>query len=433
MDVLILPILLVMFAILAFKRVSAPLLGPIVTITLILVLGLPMYDTMLGPYMAEAAGYFKKFFLIFLTGALFGAVMEDTGAAKSIAHFIIDKTGNRWAAPMIMIITGILTYGGISGFVVFFAMFPLAIQLFKATNIPRRLIPAAISSGTWTWSMNSPGTPAIQNIIPMKYLGTGPTAALIPGIASGLLQFILIFAFLEWRGRYYKSKGLTFDSDPTSLELVETKSEAEDHDLPHPALGAIPCILILVLFNLFRVPVEGSVAIGVIVAMILLKDYVNGIGDWIDTLNKGTHNSAIAILNTAAVVGFAGVVKTTTGFEKIIDWLRDLNMSPLWFVAVTAAVAAGVAGSASGGLAAAYSALGDTYRSLGIRMEYVHRISAISAGIMDTLPHQGALITLLAICKLTHKEAYFDVAITQILIPFIAVATAAIPLCAMGL
>ena len=194
-----------------------------------------------------------------------------------------------------------------------------------------------------------------------------------------------------------------------------------------------PPILILVLFNIVDLPVELSVAAGSIAGIALMYKYVGSPRKWIDTLNKGTTNSAIAILNTAAVVGFAGVARITDGFEIVIDRIKGFDMNPLWFVAITSTIAAGIAGSASGGLSAAYAALLDTYQELPIPMEYVHRISAISAGVMDTLPHQGALITLLYLTKLTHREAYLEVAITQILIPFLALAFVAIPFASMGL
>jgi len=437
MDLVVFPLALALFAFLAFKRVSAPLLGILVTLFLAVGVGMPLYDTMAGPYMQEAASYFESFFLIFLTGAIFGAVMQDTGAAETIANFIIEKTRGKFAAPMIMVITGVLTYGGISGFVVFFGMLPIALQLFKNANIPRKLIPAAISAGTWTWSMNSPGTPAIQNVIPIEFLGTAPTAALIPGLASGLAQFLLIFFFLEWRSRKLIQKGLTFENEPGSMELVKENGVKEESDdkksAPKPVVAFLPPLIIILLFNIADLPVEVAVALGSISGIALMYRHVNSPKEWIDTLNKGTINSAVAILNTAAVVGFAGVARITEGFDIVIEQLKDWNLSPLWFVAITSTIAAGIAGSASGGLSAAYAALYDTYEALPVSMEYIHRISAISAGVMDTLPHQGALITLLYLTRLTHREAYFEVAITQILIPFIALALVAIPLASMGL
>jgi H+/gluconate symporter-like permease len=429
-DILILIVALILFSLLAFKRVSAIILGPVLSIFVIVCARLPMYDTMLGPYMSAASGYIQKFFLVFFVGALFGAIYEETKAAESIAVALVKVTKGKFAAPMVMIITGLLTYGGVSGFVVFFAMYPIALQLFKTTNISRRLIPAAISAGAWTWSMSGPGSPSIQNVIPMTYLGTGPLAGLIPGFAAAIGQFVLIFLWLEYRRKALAKKGYTFHDE--SLKPIDESVHASE-DLPNAMLSAIPAILILVCFNIFKLPVEASVTIGILAAVVLLWDKIKSVDLLIGILNKGAANSAMAILNTAIVVGFAGVVKVTTGFDKVIGGLKNIKMSPLWFVAITSAIAAGAAGSASGGLGIAYEALKQTYIDMGVNLEYVHRISVIASGTLDTLPHQGAQITLLAICGLTHKEGYFDIAITQILIPFIALGLFCIPLASMGL
>ncbi|WP_432408519.1 GntP family permease [Wukongibacter sp. M2B1] len=432
-DILILILALILFSVLAFRRISAIILGPVVSIFVIVLARLPMFETLLGPYMIAAAGYIQKFFLVFFVGAIFGAIMEDTRAAESIARGLVKITKGRWAAPVVMIITGVLTYGGVSGFVVFFAMYPIALQLFKNTNISRRLIPAAISAGAWTWSMSGPGSPSIQNIIPMRYLGTGSTAALIPAIVGALGQLILIFLWLEYRGKSLRRRGYEFN-DPSLKALDEVAATAEDGiELPNPWLSAIPAIAILVTFNILKLPVEGAVTIGIILGILLLWKQRNGANEWISTLNRGSINSATAILNTAIVVGFAGVVKVTTGFDKIISSLKNLKLSPMIFVAITSAIASGAAGSASGGLGIAYEALKDTYVNMGVSLEYVHRISVIAAGTFDTLPHQGAQITLLAICGLTHKEGYFDIAITQIIIPILVLLALVIPMASMGL
>lgn len=430
-DILIIVLALALFTILAFKRVSAIILGPLVTVFLIVGARLPMFDTLLGPYMAAAAGYVQKFFLVFFVGALFGAVMDETRAAESISHALVKVTKGKWVAPAVMIITGILTYGGVSGFVVFFAMYPIALRLFKETNISRRLIPAAISAGCWTWSMTGPGTPAIQNIIPMRYLGTSSIAAFWPALIGGIAQLIMIFVWLEYRTHALRKKGCDFD-EPGLSPLKEVE-RSHDIPLPNPWISFIPAVLILFFFNVVKVPVEGAVTIGIIAAIVLLWKQRDGVNEWIATLNRGAINSATAILNTAIVVGFAGAVKVTAGFEKIIGGLKNLKLSPYLFVAITAAIAAGAAGSASGGLGIAFEALKDTYVKLGINLEYVHRIAVVAAGTFDTLPHQGAQITLLAICGLTHKEGYFDIAITQLLIPIIALLAVIIPMASMGL
>lgn len=419
MQIAILAIALIMFGYLAFQKWSALILGPLISLFVAFFAGLPLFQTMLGPYMTTAADYVKNYFLVFFVGAIFGNIMEKTGAATSISHALSKITKGKYAAPLIMTITGLLTYGGISGFVIFFAMYPIALRLFKEANLPRRLIPAAISAGTWTWSMTSPGTPAIQNVICMRSLGTPSTADPVGGAIAGILQFILIFIYLEWQGRVYQKKGLYFEDGD---DLASLSGELEKN-LPSPLASILPSIVIVALFNIFKVPVEAAVTVGIILSIVLLRPYV-GNGDyssWRGVLNEGALNSAPAILNTAIVVGFAGVVRNTQGFATLIEKLKGLNMPPLLFVAITVAIAAGAAGSASGGLGVAFAALKDTYVSLGVPLEQVHRIAVIAAGTLDTLPHQGAQITLLTITKQTHKDAYWPIAVTQIIIPIIAV------------
>lgn len=432
-DIWILVIALVLFTILAFKRVSALILGPLVSIFVIVTARLPLFDSLLGPYMESAADYVQNFFLVFFVGAVFGSIMQETRAAESIAHALLKVTKGKFVAPLIMTITGLLTYGGISGFVVFFAIYPIAVQLFKNTDISRRLIPGAISAGTWTWSMTGPGSPSIQNVVAMRYLGTSPTAAFLPATISAIAQYVLIFTWLEYRTRSLTKKGYTFYEDPTIKRYVDNGEETKIEDLPNPIISAIPAILILIFFNIVKLPVEGAVTIGILSSIVLLWKYIDGTDKWIDTLNKGATNSATAILNTAIVVGFAGVVKETPGFERLINWLINMDMSPMFFVAITVAVAAGAAGSASGGLGIAFEALKGTYVAMGINLEYVHRIAVIASGTFDSLPHQGAQITLLGICGLTHREGYFDIAITQILIPILVLMAITIPMAMLGL
>lgn len=438
--IILLFVAIVLFGILAFKQLSALILAPVVTIIVLVFsalfagTGIDILGGLKNEFMPAAAGYVQDYFLVFFVGALFGAVYQFTGAAKSIAKFISGLSNGKFVAPIIMTITGILTYGGISGFVVFFVVYPIALQLFRGSNITRRLIPAAISAGCWTWSMYGPGSPSIQNVIPQKALGTTSTAAFVPSLIVTVASYVMIFVWLEYRTHAFNNRGIYFDDKTLQTQLTEAElrgEEEEDESLPSAFLAFLPIILILFLYNapLFYsaehgdyrgLPVETACIAGVILAVLLFFNRIKGITRWIQVFNKGAADSGVAILNTAIVVGFGGVVKNTQGFKDLIAGLQTLHMNPLFFVMITVAVCAGACGSASGGMAVALNALKDIYIKLGAPLPYVHRIAAIAAGTLDTLPHQGAQITLLSICKLTHKEAYFDIFVTQIIIPFIA-------------
>ena len=421
--ILVLIIAIALFGVLAFKQMSALILAPLVTIFVILCSGLPILDSLKGLFMPAATDYITKYFLTFFVGALFGAVYQYTGAAESIARAIAGLCHGKFVAPIIMCITGILTFGGVSGFVVFFVIYPIALNLFKEGNLTRRLIPAAISAGCWTWSMSAPGSPSIQNVIAMDSLGTPSTAAFVPSLITAIVMFALIFVWLEVRARSFTKKGIVFDDPSLKYQLSpeELPNPDEEKDLPNVIVAILPIILILVLFNnpMHPFPVETSVFAGVALATILMFKRIKGVNAWIGVFNKGAADSGVAILNTAIVVGFGGVVQNTQGFNDLVTALKNMSMQPLVFVMITVAICAGACGSASGGMGVAFNALTDTYLALGAKLPYIHRIATIAAGTLDTLPHQGAQITLLGICKLTHKEAYFDIAITQIIIPFI--------------
>ena len=421
LGILVLLLALLLFGLLAFKQINALILAPLVTIFVIVCSGMPILTSLKELFMPAASAYVTSYFLVFFVGALFGAVYQHTGAAESISKTLAGLCKGKFVAPIIMTITGILTYGGVSGFVVFFVIYPIALNMFKEANLTRRLIPGAISAGCWTWSMYGPGSPSIQNVIGMNSLGTPSTAALVPSVIAAVASYVLIFLWLEMRSRNFTKKGITFNDSTLKFQLSpEEMAMDEDKDLPNFWIAMIPIIAILVSFNGFKLPVETAVFLGVALATILMWKRVGTINGWIAVFNEGAANSGVSILNTAIVVGFGGVVKQTQGFTDLVEVLKTLNMPALVFVMITVAICAGACGSASGGMGVAFNALTDTYIALGANLEHVHRIAAIAAGTLDSLPHQGAQITLLGICKLTHGEAYFDIFVTQIVIPFIS-------------
>jgi len=436
MDMIILLLAIVLFTILAFRGISALIMGPLIALIVAILARLPVYDSMLGPFMTSTSDYVKKYFFIFFLGALFGAIYETTGAAKSVALGIVRISKGKFTASIITLITGILTFGGVSGFVVFFVIYPIALQLFRENNISRRILPGAISAGCWTFSMIAPMSPSIQNVIASRELGTPIGSAMLPGIVATIFEIVTIVLWLEYRTAATKKKGQVFD-DPSLTPLPKTEAVDMSVDkLPNFILSLIPILSIVLTFNLFPkvFKVETSVLLGTCLALIFFFNYIPGVGlhRIIAPLNKGGLNGASAIMNTALVVGFGGVVQKTSGFESLVKNVLSWKMDPLIFVAIAVAICAGAVGSASGGLTIAFEALKDTFTSMGVNLAYVHRIGVIAAGTLDTLPHQGAQITLLNLCNLTHKEGYLDIFVTQIAIPIITLFVV-IPMCMMGL
>ena len=184
--------LLILFA---FRGWSVLLLAPAAALIAALFAREPLLANWTQTFMGSAAGFLAQFFPLFLLGALFGKLMEDSGSVTAIAHFMTERLGAQRAMLAVVLAGALVTYGGVSLFVAFFVLAPMAQALFRAAGIPRRLMPAAIVLGTSTFTMSAlPGTPSIQNAIPMPFFGTTPFAA--PGL--GIMASVIMLGFGMW-------------------------------------------------------------------------------------------------------------------------------------------------------------------------------------------------------------------------------------------
>ena len=452
---IVITLLLLMFF--AYRGYSVLILAPIMATLAVLLSGdflstIPAYTDV---FMGALSGFLLKFFPIFLLGALFGRLMADSGAATAIAKTVVEKLGASKAILAVILVCAILTYGGVSLFVVAFAIYPIAKDLFKAADIPKRLIPAAIALGSFTFTMTAlPGTPAIQNAIPIPYYNTNVFAAPILGIIGGTIMFICGWLWLQSRARKANAAGEGYgqhdEEDVGGVGAAKKDTEVLNTHHTSFTIAMIPLVLVIGLNALLTYAIFPSVdfsglqaqfpdlniagslglwsiIISLVVAcavLILLR-----IGHWNNlqkTINRGTYDSMLPIFNTASEVGYGAVIASLAGFLIIRDSILNLTPdNPLISEAVAMTTLAGITGSSSGGLSIALSTLGEDYLRMavaaGIDPELMHRVAVMAAGGLDTLPHSGAVITLLAICGLTHKQSYLNVAMVTMVIPLIAV------------
>ncbi len=397
-------------------------------------------------YMRGAASFIQAFFPIFLLGALFGKIMDASGAAKSIAHSITKALGAGNAILSIVLSCVILTYGGVSLFVVVFAVYPIAAAIFRENDIPKRLIPASIALGSFTFSMTAlPGTPQIQNVIPGLNFGTDVFAAPILGLVASAIMFGGGILYLNSRAKAAKARGEGYG------EQDETAAEVSYDNLPVAALAFAPIILVIVLNFIFSKYIFSADATGygylseapynsqftslrgnwsviaslIIVILLSTAFYWKFLSGKVqETLNQGANGSMGAILNTAVVIGFGSVISATAGFAKIKDALMEIPGSLLVSFATAVTTLAGVTGSASGGLRISMDMLADEYKlraaAEGMDLEILHRVASVAAGGLDSLPHCGAVITLLLVCGLNHRKSYNDIAVVSVIIPIVA-------------
>ena len=469
LGVLAILIALALLMYLAFRGVTLLLLAPLMAVlAAALGGGLPLLGSYTQIFMTNMGDFIIAFFPLFLLGAVFGKLMDDSGSAQSIAQQIISWLGAERGILAVVICCAVLTYGGVSLFVVAFAIFPVAAALFRDADIPKRLIPASLALGAFTFTMSAlPGTPAIQNAIPMPFFGTTAFAAPGLGIIAAVIMCSLGMFWLDRQASQAKGIGEGYGNHDDAIPRgdIEVQEGAvrdgyDIRDLDHEQteenrlasfVVAVAPVVIVVLVNFVFVefilphmdtsylqqPRFGATTIdavrgvwAIIVALLAAICFLLVV-NWSRfesvkaSLDHGANASVIPIANTASLVGFGAVIAAMPAFQTISEALLALGeMSPLVSLAIAVNILSAVTGSAPGGMRIALDTLGPTYVELaktqGISLEAMHRVTSISSGALDALPHNGAVITVLGICKLGHQEAYRDMFMVAVVGPMIS-------------
>ena len=464
-----------LLTVLVIRGASIFVAAPLCAIAILIFSGADPAAGMSGPFMAGFADYIRQFYLIFVFGAAFGKLMEASGAATSIALAVVERLGTRWACLSVVLACALLTYGGVSLFVVGFSVFPLAVQLFRQADLPRRFIPAAMVFGSITFTMTSAGSPEIQNLIPIRYLIDETTQEPLTDALAGwpvslivaAVMFLLGQLYLEWAVARERRLGARFESRPgdaaavsrdelpdwrraalplavtlVALNLLPLAGErlaAASSELSEPApnveAASLPLLgnaagmpqlhqhkLALVLLK-FRDDPALAILAGVVAAGVLLRRYVAL--PW-EVVSHGFVNGLTAIGCTASVVGFGTALRELPAFERLVHWVTHLPGDPLVNAALAVAVIAGIAGSASGGQGLALPIIKPIFiDQLGVAPRALHRVVAIASGSLDSMPANGYLVMLIRnICGETHGRAYGPIFVVSVLVPLFGTALA---------
>lgn len=393
-------------------------------------------------FMGALGKYVIQYFPIFLLGAIFGKLMNDSRAAEVIGETISRKVGAKHAILATVLACGILTYGGVSLFVVAFCVYPISLSLYAQAGIPRRFIPGAIAIGSFTFTMTAlPGTPAIQNAIPMPYFGTTTFAAPGLGIIAGILMFGLGLLWMNYHSRNER------------VAVTNAEIKVAEGARPSFLLSLTPLLIVIVMnfiLSQYVIPnwsaefladkkfggielkaVKGlwaiilSLVVSIVFILLTLRKYNKRT---VESINEGTMGSLLPIFNTSSEVGYGAVIASLASFTVLKEAVMNISPSnPLISEAVAINALAGITGSASGGMSIGLEVLGARYlemaQQMNISPELLHRVAALSSGGFDTLPHNGAVISLLAICGLTHKDSYLDIFMTAVAIPVVSTIT----------
>lgn len=404
--------------------------------------GLNPLNALMVDYVTEMMAFAGPFFLLFITGSVFGRMMSESRAALSIALKLGSLLGAERALVVGTLVCALLTYGGVNVFIVIFTVYPLGLGLMRQSNIPKRLFMAASALGAGTFTMTAmPGAPSFQNIIAARISGTSLTAAPVAGLIASAIMLVLGLAYLEWQRRRAELSGDGFVPAPTDV----IPEMPEGTRLPSWIVSSLPMAVILGLIIVPRIlnwfaplgpdddsayaqimrlandnPLPWTVvamSVGTLLGFLL---FPRALADMLGIMGRGAESAILPLFNTAVVIGFGGVVKSTPAFTTFSELMLDSGLNPLISSVISINIMSGIMGSATGALQIFGTTLGPEYLQMGLDPDVMHRLVAIAAGGLDSLPHSGAIVTTLTIMGLTHRQAYKDTAVVTVLIPLIA-------------
>lgn len=408
---------------------------------------LPVAQSFAEYYAFGPLGAFQfagRFFLLFICGAMFGRMMGESGAAASIALALTRSLGAHRILWVITIACAVLTYSGVVVFIVIFTLYPLGLRLLQEANIPKRLFVGALALGGGTFTLTAvPGTPSIQNVISSAALGTNLFSGAILGVVGAVLMFAGGMWYLERQRLQAAHNGEIFVAHSTDVTSNQD-TDLEDH--PDWRLAIIPLLIVLsiiiaprlvgvgsdaaalqdssslhrlIAFSLAQPILWPSIAlfVGSIAAAIMFPQLRT---NSLYAMGRGTEDAIVPLFNTAAVIGFGGVVVHTAGFQQFTGIMLETGMPPLISMFGATSLTSALVGSSSGGLQIFMETLAPSYLEMGIDAPTLHRLATMASGGFDSLPHCGAVVAILTITKLTHKEAYKDIFVITVVMPVVA-------------
>lgn len=410
---------IILLIVLIYKRVSLIPASLICILVLSLTSRISYMDLVMNHYAVSLSGFIAKYFLMFVTNALFGKIMEETLLVSTFSKMIGKVFGDRNAAYGAILATMLLSYGGISVFVIVFTVYPMFLATFQKADLPRKLIPACIMSSSCTFPLSMmPGGAQLNNIVPTQYLGTTPMAASAVGITCSFITMIFLFLYFRFQFARARAKGEHFDADE---EIKKRISRFEEDAGIKPLHSAFPIIFIIILLNVVGINLSFAVLAGSVMAIIIGR---KNLPDKLRTINEGIQMVGPAMVTTATSVGFGGAVLACSGAQVILNAIAALPLNPIISLSFAASFAGVLTGSGGGGADVAMNLLSAQYLFLGVQPEIIHRIVAIATAGFSCLPHNGMLITIMNTCGFSAKRSYKYIFVSTVVCSFIGLLSA---------
>lgn len=405
--------------ILIYKRVSLIPATMICVLVLAFTSGTSYMELMMNHYTVSLSGFIGKYFMVFVTNALFGKIMEETLLAATFSKMIGKVFGDRNAVFGAMLATALLSYGGISVFVIVFTVYPIFLVTFQKADLPRKLIPACIMSSSCTFPLSMlPGGAQLNNIIPPRYLGTSPLAAFPIGIACSVLCIAFLYFYFRYEFNQARAKGEHFDADNKIKERI---AKFDQNSNIKPWLSALPLVFLVILINVFNMDLSYTVFCASVLAMFIGR---KNLPNKLHTVNEGIKNVGAALVTTATSVGFGGAVLSCSGAKIILEAIASLSISPVISLSIAASFAGLLTGNGGGGCDIAMNLLSAQYLAMGVEKELLHRVVAIATAAFSCLPHNGMLITIMDTCGYSAKQAYKYIFVSTVVCGFVCLVLA---------
>lgn len=424
----------------AYKGIGALPITLLAALIVVITNRIDIWNGIAGTYIDGYIGVYKNFFLMFCCSSLYAKLMDLSGSATAIGYQFIDWFGKKNVMLVSTLVISVLTYGGVSLFVVVYAVAPIMFLLFKEADLPRHLTMACLITGSASYTMTAlPGTPALTNAIPTTFLGTTLTAAPGMGIIATLLMFGLAMVYMKWAEKKARANNEHWTyPDKVDPKLYEVKDRSTLPNIYKAFAPLVTLILIIIIGSQLKITTSSLVdgvevtktaarysgvqlaVVGMVVSaamsyLLNIKAFKNQ--DMKEVVTKGFEGGIDGIGGLAGVSAFGAVVASSAAYQSIVQTIGTMNMNPYLLGVVATMLISAITGSSSGGLRIMYTSLKDTFISSGANLPTLHRLTAISADALDTLPHSPGLFVMLEVLGLNHKNAYRHVFWCSTLIP----------------
>lgn len=429
---------IVFLIIFAYKGLGALPLAMAGALIAIIFNGMPVYQTLAGDFVPGYASAFTSYMLLFVSSAFYAKLMDISGCATAIGNKFTEWFGTGHVILVGIVIVGILTYGGISLFVVIYAAAPILYTMLKKANLPRHLTVICFSAGSSTFSMTClPGSPQLSNLVATEYLGTSLNAAPVMGIICGIVMFVLCALYGEWASKKARERNEAW-SYPANVDPKNYEIDASQLPAAWKGFVTIICLIAIIIIgshqgvNATLIAVLAMV-IGSVMVIALNADRFFGKVKWLKLFTDGMTSGVASIGGIAAILGFGAVVKATPAYQDIIDWALGLNMNPLLLAVVVTCIVCAIAGGSSSGQRIMYETMTPTFIASGANLPVLHRLVAIASGSLDTLPHSSGLFLVYDLLGLTHKDAYRHSFAVSVVVPLCVTVVATIICVVVGI